>query len=164
MQDLFNQLGLLTRQPVEGEAERPWLPIAEIDEVDDAYLARLEMPGISPEDIEISINGRELCVNGEVQKEEGSSNALRVRSGRFHFHTSLPSDVDQEDVDASMDEGILTLRIPKAKQGQGRRIEVTSGRSKGHSSESGHSESGRSKGHSESGRSKGHSESGRSGG
>ncbi|MEV4531068.1 Hsp20/alpha crystallin family protein [Streptosporangium sp. NPDC049304] len=160
MQDLFHQLGLLTRQTAEGEAERPWMPIAEIDEIDDAYLARLEMPGIAPEDVEISINGRELCVNGEVHTEEGRSNALRVRTGRFHFHTSLPSDVDQEGVEASMDEGILTLRIPKAMQGQGRRIEVRAGHSKGHS-ESGRSESGRSGGHSEGGRSGGRSEGGR---
>ncbi|MER6829017.1 Hsp20/alpha crystallin family protein [Streptosporangium sp. NPDC000563] len=151
MQDLFSQLGLLTRPTVEGEAERPWMPIAEIDEIDDAYLARLEMPGISPEDVEISINGRELCVNGEVHKEEGSSNALRVRTGRFHFHTSLPSDVDQEGVEASMEEGILTLRIPKATQGQGRRIQVKAGHSKGRP-ESGRSESGRSGGRSEGGK------------
>jgi HSP20 family protein len=106
------------------------MPLAEIDESDDAYVVKLELPGIAPTDIEIGISGRELCISGEVREEEEGSKALRVRAGRFHYHTSLPSDVDEENVKASMDEGVLTVRIPKAAQGRARRIEVTEERSK----------------------------------
>lgn len=130
VQDLVNRMTGLIQPAVETEAERPWVPVAEIDEDDEGYVVRLELPGIAPADIDIGIRDRELCVNGEVrEEEEEGSNALRLRIGRFHYHASLPSDVDPDNVEASMDEGVLTLRIPKAKRGQGHRIEITDGRS-----------------------------------
>lgn len=130
VQELLNRIGGLVRQPVETEAaDRPWVPLAEVEEADDAYMVRLELPGIAPSEIDIAIRDRELCVNGEVREQEEGSNALRVRIGQFHYHTSLPSDVDQDNVEASMDEGVLTLRIRKAHEGQARRVEITNGRS-----------------------------------
>jgi HSP20 family protein len=135
VQELLNRMTGLIQPAAETEAERPWVPVAEIGETDDAYVVRLELPGIAPADIEIGIRDRELCVNGEVREDEEASNALRVRVGRFHYHTTLPSDVDADNVEASMDEGVLTLRIPKAQQGQSRCIEITSGRSEGEGAE-----------------------------
>jgi HSP20 family protein len=141
VQELLNRIGGLVQPGGETEADRPWVPVAEIDETDDAYTVRLELPGIAPAAIEIRIRDRELCVNGEIREERGDEgrdegrgdgggrNALRVRVGRFHYHASLPSDVDADNVEASMEQGILTLRIPKAQDGQGRRIEITGGRS-----------------------------------
>jgi HSP20 family protein len=131
MQELLNRIGGLVQPTAETEAERPWVPVAEIDETDDAYTVKLELPGIAPADIEIRIRDRDLCVNGEIREQEEGSNALRVRVGRFHYHTTLPSDVDADNVEASMDEGVLTLRIPKAREGQSRRIEITGGRPEG---------------------------------
>jgi HSP20 family protein len=138
VQELLNRIGGLVQPAAETEADRPWVPVAEIDETDDAYTVRLEMPGVAPAAIEIGISDRELCVNGEIREERGDDegrNALRVRVGRFHYHTTLPSDVDADTVEASLDEGILTLRIPKAQDGQGRRIEITGGRAGGARSE-----------------------------
>jgi HSP20 family protein len=130
VQDLLARMTGLIQPTGETGAEGPWVPIAEIDEDDDGYIVRLEMPGIAPDEIDIGIRDRELCVNGEVREEEEGSNALRVRRGRFHYHTSLPSDVDADNVEASMDGGVLTLRIPKARQSQGHRIEISNGKSK----------------------------------
>ncbi|MFL6052260.1 MAG: Hsp20/alpha crystallin family protein [Actinoallomurus sp.] len=127
VQELLNRMTGLIQPAAEAEAERPWMPVAEIDEDDDGYVVRLELPGIMPDDIDIGIRDRELCVNGEVREEEERSNALRVRTGRFHRHTSLPSDVDPDNVEASMDQGVLTLRIPKARRAQGHRTEITGG-------------------------------------
>jgi HSP20 family protein len=129
VQEVLNRIGDLVPQPVGIEAERPWLPASEIDETDDAYVIRLELPGISPDNVDVGIRDSELCVNGEVREreEDEGSNALRVRVGRFHYHTALPSDVDADNVEASMDGGILTLRIPKAQEGRGRHIPITAG-------------------------------------
>jgi HSP20 family protein len=135
VEELLSRIGGLVQPREEAEGDRPWVPVAEIDETDDAYELRLEMPGIAPAAIAITVRDRELCVNGEVREDEEASNALRVRVGRFHYHTSLPSDVDADNVEASMDEGVLTLRIPKAHPGQGRRIEITGGRSEGEGAE-----------------------------
>lgn len=136
VQELLNRMTALTQPSIEPEAERPWMPIGEIDENDEGYVVRLELPGISPDDIDIGIRDRELCVNGEVREEEKERpNALRVRTGRFHYHTSLPSDVEADNVEASMDQGVLTLRIPKAKRAQGHRIAITGERTGGKKSE-----------------------------
>lgn len=109
----------------EAEAERPWMPVAETDESGDAYTIKLELPGVSAEDIEIGITDRDLCINGEVREEEEGATALRMRMGRLHYHTTLPSDVDDDKVEASLHDGVLTVRVPKAAQGRTRRIEVS---------------------------------------
>ncbi|GAA5026025.1 Hsp20/alpha crystallin family protein [Actinopolymorpha pittospori] len=132
VQELVNRIGGLVQQSVETETERPWIPTAEIEETDDAYVVKLELPGIAADDVEVGVRDRDLCVNGEVrEEEEQGSNALRVRIGRFHYHTTLPSDVEADNVEASMNEGVLTLRIPKPQQGQGRRIQITNGHAEG---------------------------------
>jgi HSP20 family protein len=134
VQELLNRIGGLVQQPREAEGDRPWVPVAQIDETDDAYILRLELPGIAPSAIGITVRDHDLCVNGEVREEEGDEegrNALRVRVGRFHYHATLPSDVDADNVEASMDEGILTVRVPKAQERQGRHVEITGGRSEG---------------------------------
>jgi HSP20 family protein len=131
VQELLSRIGWLIPSAGESETDRPWVPVAEIDESDDAYMIKLELPGVTPEEIEIGITDRELCINGEIREEEEGSTALRVRMGRFHYHTSLPSDVDEKNVQASMEEGVLTVRVPKAAQGRTRRVEVTEARPKG---------------------------------
>ncbi|GII34583.1 Hsp20/alpha crystallin family protein [Planotetraspora mira] len=131
VQELLSRIGWLIPPSGETEMDRPWVPVAEIDESDDAYMIKLELPGVAPEEIELGITDRELCINGEIREEEEGSTALRVRMGRFHYHTSLPSDVDEKNVQASMEEGVLTVRVPKAAQGRTRRVEVTEARSKG---------------------------------
>ncbi|MEV5709840.1 Hsp20/alpha crystallin family protein [Actinoallomurus sp. NPDC052274] len=128
VQELLNRMTGLIHAPVEAEAERPWVPVAEIDETDEGYVARLELPGIMPDEIDVGIRDRELCVNGEVREETEGSNALRVRVGRFHYHASLPSDVDADNVEANLEEGVLTLRIPKARRAHGHHIPITGGR------------------------------------
>jgi HSP20 family protein len=130
VQELLNRMTGLIQPAIESEAERPWHPVAEIEENDEGYVVRLELPGITPDDIDIGIRDRELCVNGEVREEEEGGHALRVRVGRFHYHTSLPSDVDAESVEANMSEGVLTLRIPK-QQAHAHHIHISGGRHEG---------------------------------
>ncbi|GII59899.1 hypothetical protein Pth03_82880 [Planotetraspora thailandica] len=131
VQELLSRIGWLIPSSTETEMERPWVPVAEIDESDEAYMIKLELPGVAPSDIEIGITDRELCITGEVHEEEGGGGALRVRMGRLHYHTSLPSDVNESNVEASLEDGVLTVRIPKAAQGRTRRVEVTEARGKG---------------------------------
>ncbi|GAA4612965.1 Hsp20/alpha crystallin family protein [Actinoallomurus liliacearum] len=126
VQELLSRMTGLIQPAVETEADRPWVPVAEIDENDQSYIVRLELPGISPEEVDVSIRDRELCVSGEVREErEERSHALRVRFGRFHYHTSLPSDVDADNVRASMNDGVLALVIPKAQRAQSHHIKIT---------------------------------------
>jgi len=101
-----------------------WTPIAETEEAEDAYLVRAELPGMKREDVQIELSGNELCISGEVDQEQ-HENTLKRRSGRFSYRMSLPSDADTDNINARMNEGILTVRLPKSAQARSRRIEIS---------------------------------------
>jgi HSP20 family protein len=105
-----------------GEGPPGWVPVAETEETDDAYLVRAELPGMKSDDIDVELSGNELRITGEVKEAEGKT--LRHRRGRFAYRASLPADADPEKIDAQLTDGILTVRVPKAAQACSRRIEV----------------------------------------
>jgi HSP20 family protein len=101
-------------------------PVADVEEMDDAYIIEMELPGVQKEDIDVSVEGRRLIVQGE-RKEKERTGVLRRRTrsvGRFYFEMVLPSDVNDSDVTASLHGGVLTLRVPKADATRTRKIEV----------------------------------------
>jgi len=103
-----------------------FVPSADIEETDDAYVVELELPGVDKDDIDVSVSGRRLTVTGE-RKEKERTGVLRRRTrtvGRFEFEAVLPGDVDENGVTASLAEGVLTVRIPKTTSARPKRIEV----------------------------------------
>lgn len=120
---LWDRMGRLFEQTVETGPEG-WSPVAEVEETEDAYLVRAELPGVRREDIQVEINGNELCIHGEISQEE-HTNTLRRRTGAFYHRTVLPSDTDTEKVESHLTEGVLTVRLPKAAHARSRHIEVT---------------------------------------
>jgi HSP20 family protein len=102
-------------------------PLADLEETDDAYLVELELPGVKRDDISVEVAGRRVTVSGE-RKERERVGILRRRTrtvGRFHYEVVLPGDVEEEAVSAAMDEGVLTVRVPKAASERPRRIPVS---------------------------------------
>lgn len=102
-------------------------PLADLEETDDAYLVEIELPGVKRDDVSVEVAGRRLRVSGE-RKERQRVGILRRRTrtvGRFHYEVVLPGDVEEEGVTASMEEGVLTLRVPKPASERPRRIAVT---------------------------------------
>jgi HSP20 family protein len=103
-----------------------WSPLVDIEEGDDAYVIEAELPGVKREDVNIELVGNELSISGEI-KERQRKGALRRqtrRTGRFEYRVSLPDQVNAEKIDASLDNGVLTVRVPKSERAQRRRIEV----------------------------------------
>lgn len=105
-----------------------WIPAVDIEEKDDAYVVEAEVPGVKREDVNIEVTGHELFISGEMKerKREGVIRRQTRRTGRFEFRVTLPGEVDPEGVDAKLNDGVLTVRIPKAQRMQRRRIEVKS--------------------------------------
>jgi HSP20 family protein len=104
-----------------------FIPMADVEETDDAYIVDVELPGVGKEDIDVTISGRRLSITGE-RKEKEREGILRRRTrtvGRFQFEVTLPGDVDDKGVTASMEGGVLTVRIPKASAERPRHIEVS---------------------------------------
>jgi HSP20 family protein len=103
---------------------RPFTPPVDIEETDDAYVIEADLPGVNREDIDIELDGNELQVTGEMKQREGKFRRRTRRVGRFELRVMLPDGVDGSAVDAKLDHGVLTMRIPKAEKAQRRKIDV----------------------------------------
>ena len=106
-----------------------WVPAVDIEELEDAYVVEAEVPGVKREDVNIEVvSGNELTISGEikVREREGVIRRRTRRVGEFEFRVLLPNEVNAEGIDAKLNEGVLTVRIPKAERAQRRRIEVKS--------------------------------------
>jgi HSP20 family protein len=104
------------------------LPLVDIEEQDDAYILEAELPGVKREDVNIEVAGNELSATGEI-KEKEREGALRRRTrrvGRFEYRVRLPEQVDASKIEASLDQGVLTLRVPKSERAQRQKIEIKS--------------------------------------
>ena len=129
--DAFGELERLNRQLssyLESWRHLPdaFTPLADVEETPEAYLVEIELPGIRKDDLDISIAGRRLVVAGE-RKERLRLGILRRRErviGRFHYEVTLPGDVDEDAVEANLDEGVLTVRVPKPERDRPRRIAI----------------------------------------
>lgn len=105
-----------------------WRPAADVEETAEAYLVELELPGLKREDVSVEFGGGELAVTGEV-KERERVGFLRSRTrpvGRFDYRVSLPAEVKDDQVTASLSEGVLRVRVPKTDRARQRRIPISS--------------------------------------
>ncbi|MEU2392607.1 Hsp20/alpha crystallin family protein [Streptomyces sp. NPDC007369] len=105
-----------------------WLPTAEEEESETAYTLKLELPGYPADSVGVRIEGDELVISGELS-EEHHDKVLSRRQGGFTYRTCLPSGVDRERCGADLDDGVLTVTLPKGRRQQRRTIKVGRGRS-----------------------------------
>jgi HSP20 family protein len=125
MDDLFDRFG--TFSPA---LARTAFPSVNLYETDDAYVLTAELPGIAPEDLEVSLEGSTVTLRGERKavSEEGASVHRSERpSGAFRRAIDLPVPIDGEKVEAVHRHGVLTLRLPKAAEHRPRQISVKAG-------------------------------------
>ncbi|MGQ0553389.1 MAG: Hsp20/alpha crystallin family protein [Planctomycetota bacterium] len=103
------------------------MPALDIAGTDEALVVTAEVPGFAMQDLEVSVLGDELTLEGrrEIAAAEGTSFFHRERGvGRFRRVLSLPVAVDSEGVSAELKDGVLTIRLPKAAVHRPRKIEV----------------------------------------
>lgn len=108
------------------DLEDLWTPLVDIEEQDDAYVIEAEVPGVKKEDVKIESAGNELTISGEMKERERKGVLRRKvrRTGGFLYRVMLPEDVDGEQIEAKLQEGVLTIRVPKAQKAERRKIEV----------------------------------------
>jgi len=103
-----------------------WSPPVDIEEQDDAYVIEAELPGVQKDDVNIELQSNELMVTGEI-KEREREGILRKRTrriGRFEYRVRLPEQVDSDNVEAKLNDGVLTVRVPKVQRADRRQIKV----------------------------------------
>ncbi|MDP8969854.1 MAG: Hsp20/alpha crystallin family protein [Actinomycetota bacterium] len=104
-----------------------FLPPADLEETDEAYVVEVELPGVQKKDVDVEVSGRRLTVSGE-RKERERTGILRRRTrtvGRFFYEVTLPGEVDDEAVRASLADGVLTVTVPKAASERRQRRRIT---------------------------------------
>jgi HSP20 family protein len=105
-----------------------WAPRTDLSETDDELRIRLDVPGMQKDDITINLQNNTLTVSGErssERKEEGEEYVRVERAfGNFHRTFTLPNAVDQENVEATYEDGVLTINIAKTEETTRRQIEI----------------------------------------
>src|SRR5258705_10342020 len=105
-----------------------WVPSLDFSEDERNYIVRLEAPGIPKDDLEVNLEGQLLTISGRrhFEKEEQNEEYFwREREqGRFVRTVRLPSTVNAAKVDATYDNGVMTIRLPKAEGGTKNRITI----------------------------------------
>ncbi|MGA7144018.1 MAG: Hsp20/alpha crystallin family protein [Desulfobacterales bacterium] len=103
-------------------------PLSNVTEDNDNYYVRAELPGVKSEDLEIQVTAKGLSIAGERKIPVEGNNVKYHRrereAGKFSRLINLPDDIDVDKVDAKLENGILTMTIPKAEKTKPRQIAV----------------------------------------
>ena len=111
-------------EPIEGR----WIPALDIVETKNAIVINAEIPGIDPQDINISITGDTLTIKGEKkqEKEEKDENYHKIERsyGSFSRSIRIPVDIHSEKIEAKYKNGILKITLPKKEESKPKEIKV----------------------------------------
>ncbi len=104
-------------------------PLVDIGESEDGLVLIADLPGAEPDKLDITLEGRDLVIRAEVDEEEpeGFSPAYREYDvGDYECHFRLAGDFESDGVEASLKDGVLKLKIPKAAEQETKHIRVKS--------------------------------------
>jgi HSP20 family protein len=106
-----------------------WAPPADIYETENDLVAKVDLPGVQEADIDIRVENNTLAIRGErkFEKEVNEDSYLRVERafGTFTRSFSLPNIVKVENIRASLQNGVLTLRMPKREEAKPKQIKIS---------------------------------------
>lgn len=128
--DQFEDMGkdMFPDLPILRGGSRGFIPAMDVYETKDAVVVESPLAGVDPKDVEISIENNVLSVRGEIEKksevEEKDYYRKEVRSGSFYRQVALPSMVDADRAEASFDQGMLRITVPKRGDEKGKTIKV----------------------------------------
>jgi len=104
-----------------------FVPATDVYETADELTLVAEMPGIRPDGLTVTVEDNVLVIRGVPGREEGAGGEVLLEeftAGEFYRAFQLPADYDTEKTEASLRQGVLTLRLPKSERLKPRRIEV----------------------------------------
>ena len=108
-----------------------WAPALDISERKDAYLVTVDLPGVKLDDLTITLEDGMLTVHGERQATNDASDQqfhrVERRYGSFRRAITLPAHVMADGVEASVEDGVLQILVPKAEEAKPKRIQVRPG-------------------------------------
>jgi HSP20 family protein len=125
---LSDEIDRLFDSPFATLSRNAWPPSLDVLEDKDNYIVLAELPGLTREDIEVSVEDGVLCISGERKVDNRSEGtfAHRVKrfSGRFERSIELPTSVSTDKVKAAYTDGVLTVTLPKSEQAKPKKIDI----------------------------------------
>jgi HSP20 family protein len=111
-----------------GNGDNAWRPTVDVREENDAYHFDVELPGVAPEQVEVTADAGVLTVRGEKaaerREDDGRWHIVERVTGAFHRTFQLPANVLEDQIEARFANGLLTVRVPKQEAPKPKRIEV----------------------------------------
>lgn len=111
-----------------GDRSAVWAPRMDLTENDGGYVVRMDLPGLTKKDINVTLEDDRLVVSGErteEKTEEGEGFRRQERHvGSFYRACAFPMPVDEDAVEASFANGVLTVRVKKTEEVQPKKIEI----------------------------------------
>jgi len=123
----MNSLTRETREADRGQAEQFVMPPASVTEIADGYMLEIEMPGVKKDGLDISVENNELTVIGRrsLPAVEGTPIHRESRPEDFRRMFEIDPSIDADKISAKIDQGLLTLTLPKAEHVKPRKIAVS---------------------------------------
>ena len=105
-----------------------WVPPLDIFETKEHFVVTMELPGIDPDSVEVSVEDQTLTVRGErafyTDVPEESFHRVERRYGAFARSLTLPQTANPDGIEAAFDKGVLTIRVPKVEEAKPRKITI----------------------------------------
>ncbi|MCP4201052.1 MAG: Hsp20/alpha crystallin family protein [bacterium] len=112
-----------------GGARDGWVPAVDVRETDESFVFTAELPGLTKDDVSITLEDNVLTLTGErrFENEENKAEFRRIERsyGRFTRSFTLPHEVDNDKVGAKYGDGVLTVTVPKTEKTKPRKIEIS---------------------------------------
>ncbi|HWQ46927.1 MAG TPA: Hsp20/alpha crystallin family protein [Longilinea sp.] len=109
------------------ETEREYIVPLDVRSEADGYVVTALVPGVNVDDLTIQVVNEALSIQGEFKagREEGATYLMTERpNGKFYRTIHLPDPLDSANTEASLDNGILTIRVPKAEEARPKSIKI----------------------------------------
>jgi HSP20 family protein len=129
LDDVHERMSKLLESSVGDGQVTSWVPAVDVEETEDVFLVEAELPGVKRDDVTVELQNNELMIHGEVKERERTGILRRRtrRTGRFDYRVVLPGEVDADNVEANLQEGVLRVKVRKTEHARPRRIEITAG-------------------------------------
>lgn len=101
----------------------------DVEEDENAYYVKSQLPGIKPEDVQINVHNGVLAISGETKREAKDGRRpvhQEIHYGRFERQVALPAEVDAEKAEADFTDGCLEITLPKSERSRPRTIQIKS--------------------------------------
>jgi HSP20 family protein len=125
----FNRRFGLDDSKMDEELENAvWSPLTDISENKDQYILKMDLPGVSKDNLKLSFHDGELIISGERQqeKEDKDSKYHRIERtyGKYYRSFTLPQTIQADRINAEFKDGQLTITVPKSEEAKPKELEI----------------------------------------